>query len=299
MLDVFLDVILPVAIVALLGGVIGRWRAVTVAPLSSLVFYLFGPALVFNSLATTELSADVSFKIVGVMLATFVAMFAAATVWSLVRKHGHSMRAGFALAATSPNVGNMGLPVAQLAFGDLGLQIAVMNFVAGSVLVNSMGIAIASTAGGDRSQALRAPFRYPSMYAALAGVAFNAFGVDLPTALEASSSTLAGATIPTMLVVLGLQLQNLSGRDHLLDTIALNVQRLLIAPIAAWGAATALGLEGTTRGTLIVLAAMPAAVLTTILATEFRAEPGFVTHAVVTSTLCSIVTLTLLIALVK
>jgi predicted permease len=137
------------------------------------------------------------------------------------------------------------------------------------------------------------------MYAALAGVALNAFGVDLPTALEASSRTLAGATIPTMLVVLGLQLQNLSGRDHLLDTIALNVQRLLIAPIAAWGAATALGLEGTTRGTLIVLAAMPAAVLTTILATEFRAEPGFVTRAVVTSTLCSIITLTLLIALVK
>ena len=74
---------------------------------------------------------------------------------------------------------------------------------------------------------------------------------------------------------------------------------LLIAPIAAWAAATALGLEGTTRGTLIVLAAMPAAVLTTILATEFRAEPGFVTRAVVTSTLCSIITLTLLIALVK
>ena len=299
MLDVFLDVVLPVAICVLLGAAIGRWRGVTVAPLSALVFYLFAPALVFHALATTELPADVSFKIVAVLLASFVAMLVVATAWSLGRRHDHSMRAGFGLAATSPNLGNMGLPVAQFAFGDIGLQIAVMNFVAGSVLTTSAGIAIASTAGGDASQALRAPFRYPSMYAAAAGVAFNVLGIDLPTALEASSETLAGATIPIMLVVLGLQLKTLHGSDHFVDLVAVNVQRLAVAPAAAWLAATALDLEGVERGTLVVLAAMPAAVMTTILATEFRAQPGFVTRVVVTSTLASIVTLTVLLALVK
>ena len=299
MLDVFLDVVLPVAICVLLGAAIGRWRGVTIAPLSALVFYLFAPALVFHALATTELPAEVSFKIVAVLLASFVAMLAVAVAWSLGRRHDHSMRAGFGLAATSPNLGNMGLPVAQFAFGDIGLQIAVMNFVAGSVLTTSAGIAIASTAGGNASQALRAPFRYPSMYAAAAGVAFNVLGIDLPTALEASSETLAGATIPIMLVVLGLQLQTLHGGDHLVDLVAVNIQRLVVAPGAAWLAATALDLEGVERGTLVVLAAMPAAVMTTILATEFRAQPGFVTRVVVSSTLASIVTLTVLLALLK
>jgi predicted permease len=83
------------------------------------------------------------------------------------------------------------------------------------------------------------------------------------------------------------------------DLVAVNVQRLAIAPVAAWLTATALGLDGVERATLVVLAAMPAAVMTTILATEFRAQPGFVTRAVVSSTLLSIVTLTVLIALVK
>jgi predicted permease len=269
-----------------------------VPPLSALVFYLFAPALVFNALATTDLPAEVSFKIVAVLLASYVAMLIVATLWSLLRRHDHSMRAGYALGATSPNIGNMGLPVAHFAFGEIGLQIAVMNFVAGSVLTSSAGIAIASTAGGDASQALRAPFRYPSMYAAVAGVAFNVLGVDLPTALEASSETLAGATIPIMLVVLGLQLQTLHGNDHLFDLVAVNVQRLVVAPGAAWLAATALSLEGIERGTLVVLAAMPAAVMTTILATEFKAQPGFVTRVVVSSTLASIASLTVLIALV-
>jgi predicted permease len=132
----------------------------------------------------------------------------------------------------------------------------------------------------------------------VAGVAFNVLGADLPTALEASSETLAGATIPIMLVVLGLQLQTLHGNDHLFDLVAVNVQRLVVAPGAAWLAATALSLEGIERGTLVVLAAMPAAVMTTILATEFKAEPGFVTRVVVSSTLASIASLTVLIALV-
>jgi malate permease and related proteins len=299
MLDVFLDVVLPVMLIALLGGAVGRWRSVTVAPLSAMVFYLFGPALVFHSMAMTELSAGMGLRIFAVMVVTLVAMFGAALAWSLVRGHDASMRAGVGLVATSPNVGNMGLPVAALAFGDLGLQIAVVNFVAGAVLVNSAGIAIASMAGGDWRGALTAPLRYPYVYAAGAGIAINAFDITMPVFIEAPAETLAAATIPVMLVVLGLQLRNVAGKDQLLDTVAVNVGRLIIAPAAAYGAATVLGLEGVTRGTLVILAAMPAAVITTILATEFKAQPEFVTRVVITSTLASILTLTVLIDLVS
>lgn len=299
MLDVFLDVVLPVIIVALLGGAVGRWRSIPVPPLSGLVFYLFGPALVFNSMANTELSAGLGIRILAVMVITLVVMFIAASAWSLVRGHDAGLRAGFALAATSPNVGNMGLPVAALAFGDLGLQVAVVNFVAGAVLVNSVGIAIASMAGGDPRAALTAPFKYPYMYAAGLGILVKVLEVDLPVTISAPVESMAAATIPIMLVVLGLQLRNVADHEDLLDTIVVNAGRLLIAPVAAWGAATALGLEGVERGTLIILAAMPAAVITTILATEFKARPDFVTRVVITSTLASILTLTVLIDLVQ
>lgn len=299
MLDVFLNVVLPVIIIALLGGVVGRWRQVTVAPLSALVFYLFGPALVFHSMAMTELSADVGLRIFGVMVLTLLAMFIAALLWSLVRGHDASMRAGLGLAATSPNVGNMGLPVAALAFGDLGLQVAVVNFVAGAILVNSAGIAIASMAGGDWRGALTAPFRYPYVYAAAAGIAVKVAGVEMPAFVAEPAETLAGAAIPVMLVVLGLQLRNVAGKELLLDTVAVNVGRLIIAPVAAYGAATLMGLDGVTRGTLVILAAMPAAVITTILATEFNAKPEFVTRVVITSTLASVLSLTVLIAIVS
>jgi len=299
MLHVLFDVIVPVALVAALGALVGRWKAVPVAPVSTLVFYLFSPALVIHSLATTQLSAGASFRIFGVMIATYVAMYVAATAWSSLVRHDRSMRAGFALAATIPNVGNMGLPVAQLAFGAPGLEIAVMNFIAGSVLVNSASIIVASTAGGSPRSALRAPFRYPALYAAAVGVAINASGVTLPIAIDAPITTLSNASVPVMLVVLGLQLQHAVSSDHLTDVFVVNAGRLLIAPVVAWFTATGLGLADATRGTLVVLAAMPTAVIATILATEFNAQPAFVTRAVVTSTLASMLSLTVLITLVR
>jgi len=298
-LGVFLEVVLPVALVAIAGGLVGRWRKVTLAPISSLVFYLFSPCLVFNSMATTEVSARTSFRILAVMFAAFVAMYVAATIWSTVVRHERPMRAAFALAATTPNVGNMGLPVALLAFGDEGFDIAVLNFVIGATLVNTFGIAIASMAGGSPRAALAAPFRYPALYAAGLGLAVNAAGIDLPLTIEAPVESLAGAAVPVMLVVLGLQLQHAAGMDRMLDTLAVNAGRLLIAPVVAWFVATSVGLDGTPRATLTVLSAMPTAVIATILATEFNAVPSFVTRVVVTSTLLSMLTLTALITVVK
>ena len=300
MLRVFFEVVLPVALVAVLGGFVGRWRKVPVPPISALAFYLFSPALVFHSLATTDVSAEVSMKIVLVMLASYVVMYAASTLWSLIMRHPAPMRAAFALGATTPNVGNMGLPVALLAFGQPGLQIAVMNFVAGALLVNSAGLVIASTAGGIRwGELWRVPFRYPALYAAIGGVLVNVTNVTLPLAIDAPITSLSNAAVPVMLVVLGLQLRDAGGRDHILDTVAVNIGRLTIAPVVAWFAATALGLAGDVRGTLVVLAAMPTAVIVTIMATEFNAEPNFVTRIVVTTTLACMLTLTVLISIVR
>lgn len=299
MLDVFLDVVLPVALVAIVGGLVGRWQNVPVAPISVLVFYLFSPALVFHSLATTEVSGGASLRIIGVLLATYAATYPVATAWSMLARHDQSMRAAFALSVITPNLGNMGLPVAFLAFGQPGLDIAVMNFVAGAVLTYTVGIFVASMASGTRVDAFRAPFRYPVLYAAAAGVAVNALGIELPTTIDAPAASLANAAVPAMLVVLGLQLRQAAGLDHLVDTAMVNVTRFLVAPATAWFAGTALGLRGDTRGTLVVLAAMPTAVVATILATEFRAAPAFVTRAVVTTTFASMLTLTVLISLVR
>jgi predicted permease len=300
MLSVFTDVVVPVFVIAGLGHLIGRWRPLDVATLTTATFFLFGPALVFDSLAGTELTWSLAGRIVGVFAAMWAAMVVLSIVWSRARGHDSVKRAATMLALTSPNTGNMGIPVATLAFGVRGLEIAVVNFVIGAVVTNSAGIAIASTAnGGSRRAALTAPLKYPYVYAAVLGLAVRATGVDLPTAVAAPIATLAGAAIPVMLLVLGLQLRNPAAPTDAADVATVVVGRNLLAPAAAFVAATIVGMDGVDRGTMTVLSAMPVAVITTIIATEFRARPDFVTRTVILSTVAAIVTLTVLISLVR
>lgn len=300
MVEVFLNVILPVVLVAALAGALDRYRPVPVEPIASLVFFLFTPALVFHSLSNTELPAALSVRIVGVAVIAFLAGYALSVAWSTARRHEPSLRAGLALSVTSINAGNMGLPVTLLAFGDAGLEVAVVHFITVATLAASASVAVASMAGGSARDALIAPFRFPVLYAAAAGLAVSGFSVELPVTIAAPAESLAGAAVPVMLVVLGLQLgRGLGGRGDLVDTGAAAVLRLAVGPAVALGATYLLGIDGMTQRVLIVLGGMPTAVFATILATEFSARPQFVTRSVVTSTLLSVLTLTVLITLVR
>ena len=299
MLSVFFEVVLPVMLVAALGAVVGRWRRVPAEPLSAVVFFLFTPALVYHSLANSDLAAGLSLKIAAVAVIIYVVGFAAASAWSMLVRHEPPQRSAFALAVTSLNTGNMGIAVALLAFGELGVQVAVLTWVVNATLVTSAGIVIATLPSGSSKRALVAPFAYPALYAAALGFAVNGLDVDLPVTIEAPIATLAGAAVPAMLVVLGLQLgRGLGDLGELADVGAASVLRLLLGPLVALGAALALGLEGVTRDVVIVLGGMPTAVIAIIVATEFDVRPQFVTRSVVTSTLASVATLTVLLTLV-
>ncbi len=108
----------------------------------------------------------------------------------------------------------------------------------------------------------------------------------------------AGAAVPGMLVLLGIQLRATKfGGDQRVVWRSI-VIRLVASPLVAWGLCALLGIGGLERQVLIVQAAMPTAVLTTVLATEFDAAPRLVAAAVLGSTLLSMVTLSVVLALV-
>jgi hypothetical protein len=81
------------------------------------------------------------------------------------------------------------------------------------------------------------------------------------------------------------------------DVVWVSALRLVVAPAAAAALAVSFGLEGMPRATGILQSGMPAAVLVSIIAAEYRVDEGFVTAAVFYTTLLSLPTLTVLLAL--
>jgi predicted permease len=188
------------------------------------------------------------------------------------------------------------LPVSDFAFGKEGLQRAVIFFLASSVWTNTVGIYVASRGIGTARQALLNVFKAPLIYAMVAGTILNVTGTTLPLPLERAVGLLSQATVPFMLVLLGLQLSRTSLTRHLAPLTLAVFVRLVVGPLVAIGLAALLGVSGLARQVSVLQAAMPSGVMSSVLATLFGGDARFVAATILLSTLASIATLTMLLA---
>lgn len=299
MLDVFLSVVLPIFLVVGSSALLQRLRPGALGLIGPAALYLLAPALVLDGLLRSELSAAVSLRVVAAAVATVLVMMAVSWAVSRALRHDRPTESGFLLAGTFGNAGNMGIPLSFLAFGDDGLSIAIMVFVAQGSLSWPVGIYLAARGSARGWGPLIQAVKVPTLYAVPIALLLRALDWSLPAALDRPIGLLADAAVPAMLLVLGYQLAQGLDLAERTDLIAALVTRLLIGAAAAFGITALLGLEGTARNTVVLIAAMPTAVFTTILATEFGAAPRFVTSTVVVGSFASLLTLTALIALLQ
>jgi predicted permease len=298
-LNVFLTVILPTFIVAGVGAGLRRWRTLDPGALGAVVMYLLSPALVLNGLLTTNLQADISLKIVAAALLTLVPMLIVSFALSAGVRHPRSLQSGYTLATGFPNVGNMGIPISFMAFGDEGLAVAIIIFVVQGTLSWPVGIFVAARGRSRGLAPLYSALKVPTPYAVPVALLIRLSGWSLPVAIGRPIELLAGAAVPVMLIVLGFQLSQGIDWQRWRSLMSSGALRLIASALVAYLVTVLLGLDGVAQQTVIIVAAMPTAVLTTILATEFDAEPKFVSSAVVLSTFASMGTLTVLITLLR
>lgn len=295
---VLIDVILPVFIIIGIGAAAGRRLSLRAQTLSRSVLYIFSPALIFRSLFTTELTAEDAGQIVAFVLITTAVLGVIAWSTTRVLRFDIVQSNAFLLSVLLTNSGNYGLPVALFAFGDRGLERAVLFFVVTAVLVNTVGVYLAARGRATSATALLKVFRMPMIYAVALAFTLRVIGVrTLPDALFRPLDLLANAAIPVLLTVLGIELAEASLTHELRPVVLATATRLVAAAGVAVLIATLMGLQGLTRQVCILQASMPTAIFSVVLAVEFDARPHFVTSVVFVSTLASAFTLTLLLSL--
>jgi predicted permease len=165
-----------------------------------------------------------------------------------------------------------------------------------SLLTYTVGVFVAASGGRSVGAALLGIAKIPAIYGVAAAALVALTGVTVPLPIMRPVELLANAAIPVMILVLGMQLQRATKPERLPVVAAAVALSLIAAPLVAIGLTWALGLSGTARQAGIVLASMPTAVITTILAVEFNVAPAFVTNVVFLTTVLSPLTLAPLIA---
>ena len=288
----FANNLLPILLVAGTGYLAGKWLKVEARSISRVVFYLFSPCLLFDLLVTNRFEGGAMLQMVGFTLASVLTV--AAITWTLGRllRLERKMLAAVLLCTLSINAGNFGLSLNLFAFGEEALAHASLFFVTTAVVTYTLGVMIVSMGRANLADSLKGLLKVPVVYVVPLALIFITMEWELPLALSRSVSLLSDAAIPGMLVVLGLQLGKNQRTNNILPLFLAIGMRLLGGLGAGLTLARLFGLQGMAYNAGILESSMPTAVLATILATEYDAEPAFVTTAVFVSTLLSPLTLT-------
>ncbi|MEM7032540.1 MAG: AEC family transporter [Chloroflexota bacterium] len=299
LLTIFLNILLPVFALVILGYVAGPRLALDARSLSRFAYYLVAPSFIFNVFSQSNIEVTLAVRMILFMLTVTLLTALGGYLAARLLRASPTMTSAFVLIAGFGNVGNFGFPIIQFKFGDEALAAAALYFIIGSISGFMIGVMAATWHKGEsRLVAVMATLKTPALIAVVPAFIVNYFGLPLPIFVTRSVGLLAGALIPIMLVTLGVQLAEM-GRPRLTrEIIVASSLRLIVGPVLAMLLAPVFVVTGIERGAGVLQAAMPAAVLTALIAWEHDLMPDVVTMAVLLSTVASAVTLTLVLALV-
>ncbi|MGB3496095.1 MAG: AEC family transporter [Elainellaceae cyanobacterium] len=289
---VLISAVLPIALIALVGACLGRMFELDLRTLARMSIYAMLPALVLSSLAESTLAFDRAIALVAAFLLTTALLYLISVGLGCSLKLSSDEQKSLIATSIFANVGNMGLPFILFALGEAGLERAIVYLVGSSLMIASV-FPILLKGDGIRA-GISLTLKLPVFWAAIAGISLQAFGVDLPAAINRGVSLLGNGAIPLALLTLGIQLshtQPIFGRYELLGTGV----RLILSPLLAYGVGTLLGLSGLDLQVLLLQSAMPVAVNSLIWVTELGGDTVRVARTIVLSTGLSFLTLPLIL----
>lgn len=193
-------------------------------------------------------------------------------------------------ATICSNAGILGNPIAEGIFGALGLLYASVYLIPQRTFMWSLGLTY-FTECPDKKQLVKKVATHPCIIAVALGLFLMVTQLRLPGFVDQTVRTLAGANTGVSMLFIGSILAGQSFRAMWTPLTAYySFVRLLLVPFLTWLPCTLLGLDPLVTGVAVVLAGMPAASVTAILAAKYNCDEVFATKCVVSSTLLSMVT---------
>jgi malate permease and related proteins len=280
-----MEIVAPVALLGIIGFVWVKcgfdYRLEFVTRMS---MTLAVPCLIFTALMKTQLDAGAltalslaSAMAYGVLTLLFLALTG---VMGLDRRT-------YLAPLIFGNTGNIGLPLALFAFGQPGLEYAIVVFAVMIVWSFTFGVWVVA-GGGPPTRVLREP----AVGATLLGAIFLWQGWHTPLWLTRSLDLIGQMAIPLMLITLGVAVARLTP-GRISRAIWLSVLRAVVCVGVAWLAGFLLGLNPVALAVLILQVSTPVAVTSYMLAEKYGADADAVAGLVIVSTVLSIITLPL------
>lgn len=290
-------VMLPVFIILVLALLMSKWLKFDLRLLSRLIIYVFTPFLVLESLTNANLSGQTVWLIVLMALISSIILLVSGWLVSKSMRLSQKTESAFMLSTLISNAGFLGFPVVEFGFGKESLQYAVLFFAVVNIFTNSIGVFLASRGALSISKSIKNVFTVPLVYVTVLSLTLNYYQIQLPLPVQRVSALLGQATVPCALILMGLQISQMSLKGKGFSIIAATVFKLIWAPVVAIITANLLNMPDLVKQVTVTQISMPTALFASVFATEYGSDVDFATAVTLMTTLGSIITLSILIAL--
>ena len=204
----------------------------------------------------------------------------------LFRKYPREQRSVLSYGIICSNSSFVGLPVARLLFGDLGVIYTSMFQIPLRFTMWTAGLSLFTSV--SRKDAFRKLGRHPCIIAVFAGLLLMAAPVSLPGFLDSAVASVSSCTVPVSMFVIGTILADAPIRSMFSKPVLWYTCLLLCVLLKP------LHLDTTLTNVCILMTGMPAGSTGSILADKYDCDAVFASQIAFASTLCSILTIPLL-----
>ena len=283
------------------------WPDGTPEALSNIVVRVSAPCLAVTSIVSGWDRAMLASSLVMLLIAAlhFFALMLLAKFTSRLLSLGGGRKAVYEVSFTFSNVIFIGLPINQIVFGESGLPVLFIYFVASLTLFWSIGNYMIAR---EAPPAFREkPGQYniarvfnPGLIGVMVGVALVQAQVALPPVVGPALGYLAALTVPLSLLVIGANLTMFSKgiprvtRDEVFVVLA----KFAASPLIMFALLKLFAVSGLPFYVFLLSSSMPCHMQASIIAKHHGVEPAYAAKLVGLTTLLSIVTIPCYVAII-
>lgn len=299
-MDVF-RVVLSLFLVLFTGYLLKRrsiLRDADIGVINRLILDVTLPAFVFHALYRQRVTPDMMHA---AWLFGILQVLVMALLWVPARllKLPRPVIGTFLLTAVYGNTGFLGYPVVQAIFGKTeGAMAAAVVYDQFSMAlpVYTVGVAVAMHYGTKHEASWREMltfFTTPTFLVLIGTLVINALRVPVPSFIAHSAQIVAGATVPLVLLSLGLMLEpaHLRANHYYLPMVLIIVAKMALFPYLMWLATGWMGVQGVARWVAVTQSAMPSAMVNAVITERYGCDHQLATLVIVLGTLLTVLVL--------
>ena len=258
--------------------------------LTDLVIYVTLPGSILKSFQI-EFNHQILIACMTIAIAGVVIQIGSSILGMFLYNHyGESRKKVLQYATICSNAGILGNPIAEGIFGQMGMMYASIYVIPQRIFMWSVGLTY-FTEAPDKKTLCKKVATHPCILAVVIGFIMMVTQIQLPGVLSVTIKNIAGANTFLAMSLVGVILSRVKLTEIVdRDIIYYGFIRLVFIPLLVYIGCRLAAVDELVTGVSVVLAAMPAASTTAIIASKYKKDETFATRCVVSTTLLSLVT---------